>query len=800
MRISLNWLSEYIDLDVGVTELCDRLTMIGLEIEAVERPGEGIDGVVVGKILSIEPHPDADRLVVCKTDVGGEEPLQIVCGATNMSVGDRVPTACIGAVLPGDFKVGKRKMRGIASQGMMCSAKELGLGEDHEGLLIMDPDQGAVGDDVRALLGLNDTVLEIEVTPNRNDWSGMLGIARELSAAYGAPVRIPDITLDEGDTPASGLSSVTVEDSTLCPRYVGRILRGVKVGPSPPWLAQRLIAVGQRPINNIVDVTNYVLLETGHPLHAFDLDRLKGQRIVVRPARKGESITVIDGTKHTLTPDALVIADAKVPIAIAGVMGGLDSEVGEETTSIFLESACFDPVSIRKTARAYNMITEASQRFQRGADIEMVRYAVDRAAALLVEVAGGELAAGVLEAYEHVRPIPEVTLRYERTGRLLGIGIPSEKQQAILTSLGFAVAGEDEESVTVEVPSWRNDVSMETDLIEEIARLNGYGAIEATLPRIQRNREIFDTEYAYLRKIRHYLVRTGLAETITWTFSCLDDVRRACLGSEYEDMVAVSNPLSERYDTMRRSLIPAMLHTVSANFRKSRSEVAAFEIGPVYLHSEGETGCAQRQHLVLALGGQAATKHWSEAHGVPVDFYDLKGQVEGLLAFLGLQATLATAEPGHLAAGEALEIQIDGKGVGHLGRVHPDALSAYEIEQDLYVAEIRLDGLIASEKPTPQYTPVPAYPASLRDLAVVVDEKVASEGVVEVAQRSGGKHLQSVRLFDIYRGDPVPEGKKSLALSLTFQSNERTLRDKDTQKACDKILKKLKTEFDAELR
>ncbi|MCH7908530.1 MAG: phenylalanine--tRNA ligase subunit beta, partial [Candidatus Hydrogenedentes bacterium] len=453
MRISLNWLAEYIDLDVGVTELCDRMTMLGLEIEAVERPGEGIDGVVVGEILSIEPHPEADRLVVCKTDVGGDEPLQIVCGATNMSVGDRVPTACIGAVLPGDFKVGKRKMRGIASQGMMCSAKELGLGEDHEGLLIMDPDQGAVGDDVRAILGLNDTVLEIEVTPNRNDWSGMLGIARELSAAYGAPVRIPDITLDEGDTPASELSSVTVEDTVLCPRYVGRIIRGVKVGPSPGWLAQRLIAVGQRPINNIVDVTNYVLLETGHPLHAFDLDRLKGERIVVRPARDGESIRVIDGTTHTLTPEALVIADAKVPIAIAGVMGGLDSEVGEETTSIFLESACFDPVSIRKTARAYNMITEASQRFQRGADIEMVRYAVDRAAALLVEVSGGELASGVLEAYERIRSIPEVTLRYDRCERLLGTGIPSEKQRTILTSLGFAVAREDEESVTVEVPS-----------------------------------------------------------------------------------------------------------------------------------------------------------------------------------------------------------------------------------------------------------------------------------------------------------------------------------------------------------
>ena len=390
MRISLNWLKELVDIDLGVDDLAHQLTMLGLEIESVERPGEGLSGVLVGQIQSIEPHPDADKLVVCKTDVGGEEPLQIVCGAKNMSVGDKVPTAIVGATLAGGFAIKGRKMRGVESQGMMCSADELGMGEDHSGLFIMDPET-PVGVDALPLLGLDDVIFEIEVTPNRGDWAGMIGVARELAALRDGVIRPPEAALNETSEEAASLSSVTIEDPDLCPRYLGRVITGVKIGPSPAWLCQRLFAAGQRPINNIVDITNLVLLETGHPLHAFDYQKLAENRIVVRRARKGEPLKTLDDQDRALVEDMLVIADAKKPVALAGVMGGADSEVGEGTQDIFLESAYFNPVSIRRTARALGMNTEASQRFQRGADPEMAVYALDRAAALIQDIAGGSV-------------------------------------------------------------------------------------------------------------------------------------------------------------------------------------------------------------------------------------------------------------------------------------------------------------------------------------------------------------------------------------------------------------------------
>ena len=465
MRVSLRWLRDYVDVDLTVDELAEQLTMLGLEIEKIERMGDDIKGVVVGKILTTDPHPDADKLTVCTTDVGQAAPLQIVCGAKNMKPGDYVPTATVGGALPGGFEIGKRKMRGIESFGMMCSARELGLGEDHAGLLILEGTP-PLGEDIRTTLGLDDAIMEIEITPNRGDWAAMIGVARELAALFSSSYRKPGVQVRENGTPSSSISSVTIENPDLCPRYMGRVLKNVKLGPSPEWLARRLVAAGQRPINNIVDITNYVLLETGQPLHAFDFDKLAENRIVVRTARAGETIKTIDGEVRPLTPAMLVIADANNPVAVAGVMGGFDSEVGEGSTSILLESAYFAPASVRSTARALGMTTEASQHFQRGADMAMVEYAIERAAALMQEIAGAEVCAGVMDEYPGPKTMPEVRLRYERAELLLGTCIGPTFQKGALERLGFDVIADDEQGCTVRVPSWRHDVSIEADLIE----------------------------------------------------------------------------------------------------------------------------------------------------------------------------------------------------------------------------------------------------------------------------------------------------------------------------------------------
>ncbi|NLO33688.1 MAG: phenylalanine--tRNA ligase subunit beta [Candidatus Hydrogenedentes bacterium] len=587
MQISLNWLKELVPLQVSTEELAERMTMLGMEIEAIREPGKEIKDIYVGQIVDIQPHPDADKLVVCQTNIGGEEPLQIICGATNMKVGDKVPTAIDGSCLPGGFKIGNRKMRGVQSCGMMCSLRELGLGEEHAGLMILDPD-APIGADIKEVLGLNDVVFEIEVTPNRGDWAGMIGVARELSAYYNLPLQLPEIHLDEEGTAAKEVSGVTIEDPDLCPRYAGRVLRNVVIQASPPWLCARLIAAGQRPINNIVDITNYVLLETGHPLHAFDFDKLAENRIVVRRSRPGEGIKTLDEQEHALTEDMLVIADAKNPQAVGGVMGGFDSEVDANTKHVFLESAYFTPRSIRSTARKLALLTEAAQNIQRGADCNMVPYALNRAAALMQELAGASVAPGVLDAYPEKHVAPQVRLRFDRTDRLLGVAIAKEEQQAILKKLGFTASQVREKDCLLEVPSWRHDVTHEADLIEEIARHYGYDRIPVTMPPVRQSEIIFAPQEKTLRALRHRLAALGLTEVLNWSFSSRENVSRARLETPSSSMVMLENPLSENYAGMRSSLIPTLYATAAYNCKRGANSVAIFEVGPVYLPVEDE--------------------------------------------------------------------------------------------------------------------------------------------------------------------------------------------------------------------
>lgn len=798
MKISLNWLRDYLDPGADVAILERRLTMLGIEIEAVHQPGAEISGVTIGRILSIDPHPDADRLVVCKTDIGQGEPLQIVCGATNMAVGDHVPTAVVGATLPGGFAIARRKMRGIESQGMMCSAKELGLGDDHHGLHIL-PADAPVGSDAVAYLGLDDTVLEIEVTPNRGDWASLLGVARELGAALGQTPRIPGIQIQESNEQASALSSVTIDAPDLCPRYAGRVLRNITVGPSPEWLKQRLIAAGQRPINNIVDITNYVLLETGHPLHAFDLDKLDGQRVVVRQAQLGETIETLDGQSRVLSPDMLVIADASTPIAVAGVMGGAHSEVTGTTVNVFLESAYFNPVSVRRTARALGLITEASQRFQRGADPEMVPYALDRAAQLIQEVAGAEVAEGVLDTYPAPAPRREVTLRFARTGMLLGQDIPATEQRAALEALGFTVCAADGASCTLEVPTWRHDVAMEADLIEEVARLHGYDRISMSLPAVVPAAEVFAPEYDAVCALRTFLTGAGLNEFMTWTFCNDQDLARANLAESHSDTVTLSNPLSDLHAAMRPSLIPALLNNAVTNIRRGNRNVAAFEIGPVYRPGEGDALPYQELRLGIVLTGTAGGRHWSRKP-VPVDFYDIKGFAEALLEhfkapFQGDPADFAPFEPGRCMA-----IQLEGQPLGHFGEAAASVLRAFDAGQPLYLLDCALEPLIARGTSPAAFTEVPKYPASARDMALLVDRQVPAAALCAAAAEAGGSLLRDVSIFDVYTGHPVPADKKSIALGLVFQAPDRTLTDADTQKAYDRVLRRLAKDFGAHLR
>ncbi len=798
MQISLNWLKEYVDLDIPVEELCERLTMLGLEIEKVTEPGKEISGVVIGQILSIDPHPDADNLVVCRTDTGGEAPLQIVCGAKNMKPGDRVPAAVIGATLPGGFAIGKRKMRGIESQGMMCSARELGLGEDHSGLMIL-PEDAPLGMDAKEYLGLNDVVVEIEVTPNRGDWACMIGVARELAAYYGKELRIPAVALDEKGGQAADVSSVRIEDSDACPRYMARILENVKVGPSPLWMAQRLIAAGQRPISNIVDITNYVLLETGHPLHAFDFDLLAENRIVVRTAAPGEAITTLDGMKRALEPDMLVIADAKNPQAVAGVMGGADSEVGEGTTRILLESAVFKPASVRRTARKLGLVTEAAQHFQRGSDPEMARYAIDRAAALMCALAGATVREGVIDEYP-AKPAPRsIALRTARTDAFLGMAVPAPEQRTILERLGCRVEREDADGITVGVPSWRHDLKMETDLIEEIVRFYGYDRVPATIPRVRQSEEVFAPHEKKVSLLRKCLVNRGLSEFYNWTFSSPAAVQRLGLGGYCGEMVLLQNPLSENHAGMRTSLIPGLLTNAETNHKRGNARLAAFEIGPVYLPVAGQDLADEPMRLGLLLSGPAGESHWSAPDRL-TDLYDLKGCVEVVAAFFGQECAFSPSQMDLYAAGTAAEVVVAGEKVGIMGQVAGSVARGLDFTTPVFVAELDIQALLDLAPGKPQFQAIPPFPPSLRDLAVVVDTGIPAGTLVESVRKAGGNLLTRVDIFDVYQGAQLPKGKKSIALSLVFQSTEKTLTDQDTQKSMDKILRSLREKHQAELR
>lgn len=812
MRVSLNWLSDLVKITLPVEELCDRLDMTGTKVEAVHVLGEGLDGVVIGQVLTREQHPDADRLSYCSVDIGAEEPLRIVCGADNFAAGDRVPVACVGTTLPNGLTIKKAKLRGLVSEGMMCSPIELGVGGEASGLLILPPD-APIGVPYAEYAGLSDTVLELEVTPNRPDCLSMAGVAREVAAVTGVSFSVPASRPAESGGAASESVSVTIDDPVMCPRYTARVIRGVTIGPSPAWLAERVTAAGTRPVNNVVDVTNYVMYELGQPLHAFDLARVATDAagraaIGVRTAAEGERIRTLDGQDRALAADALLITDPSGPIALAGVMGGESTEVSEATTDILLESACFDPASISRTSRRLGLISESSLRFERGVDPDLASRAADRAAALIAEVAGGTAAPGIVDEYPGRREPRRLELRAGRVNQLLGTALSPADVSALLVPLGLDVTGD--EVLTVTVPGFRPDLEREVDLIEEVARLYGLENIASTRPG-GRGRVGGRTPGQRTRdRIGATLRAAGLDEHIGYSFGDSQDLER--LGWECapdEVLVELINPMSEEQAVMRWTLLPSLLRAVSHNQRRGVPDVHIYEMGTTFITAEGRKQPKERLMVGGALTGFWARPGWNDP-GATLDFFDGKGVLETLMEALGSPRwTARPASRPWLQDGRSADVVVDGDVVGWLGEAAPQVLDAYEASGPVVLFELSVPALVkAVGRASVRYREIPRYPAVTLDLALVVDEDVTVERVLASIRSAGGTLLESARVFDVYRdpaGTPedtrrLPVGKKSLAFSLVYRASDRTLTDGDVRPVHDKLVRKVCGAVGAEVR
>ena len=797
MNVSINWLKEYVDFDLSPEALADRLLMLGIETESIKQLGEGLDGVVVGRINAVRSHPNANKLVLCDVNAGQSADLQIVCGAPNAREGLMAPVALVGARLATGLTIKAAKLRGEESHGMLCSEKELGIGEDASGLMELSPDS-PIGAPLAGALGLDDAVLELEITPNRPDCLGMIGVAREIGAETGNPIKLPSANVQEGTADVRELTSVTIEAPELCPRYAARVIQGVRIAPSPKWLRQKLESIGVASINNVVDITNFVLMECGHPLHAFDYHKLAENRILVRRATPDETLTTIDGTERNLTSDMLVIADAEKPVALAGVMGGFDSEISDQTVDVLLESAYFYPPSVRKTSKALGMHTEASHRFERGADPEGVIPAIDRAAQLIAELAGGEVAAGIVDVYPGRQPPAQVKLRPERANFVLGTEISSDEMSEILTRLGFDVSPE----FDVTVPTFRPDVSREIDLIEEIARVHGYDNIPTTMPTGDVPAPPSTEKAALRERVKTCLVASGMTEAINYSFYDPRGLDRIRLdpSDQAREAIKIRNPLSEDMSIMRTTLIPSLLENAQRNRNHRVQNIQLFEMSKVFL-PDGDSELPKEPERVA---GVIAGNIGGGVHGDPfreADFFDIKGVVEGLLDACGITdwAIAPTRHP-LFHPGRNASVAIGGQHLGMFGEVHPKVQQNYDLEYKAYLFELDFEVLADAADPTRRVEPISIYPSVNRDIAIVVDAAVPASSPDKLIRSVGGALVKSVRLFDLYIGDQVPAGKKSLAYAIEYSSPTETLTDEQVDRVHERIVEGLSGELGGELR
>ncbi len=791
MRVSQRWLQQYVKFRLAPETLGEQLTMRGLEVEGIDRPGAAYEGIVVGLVLEVAQHPNADKLTVCRVDTGTDK-VQVVCGAGNVAKGQKVAVALVGATVPrnqhdptaGPFRLKAATLRGVESRGMICSEFELDLGPDADGILVLN-DPARVGTAFAKYLGIDDVAYEIAVTPNRPDLLSHIGVAREIHALTGHPLVIPKLRVPEAGPPIRKFLAIRVEDRENCFRFAARMVRGVHIGPSPAWLQQRLRSVGLRPRNNVVDITNFVMLESGQPLHAFDYALLRGQTIVVRQGEEGEAFTTLDGKEHTLPDGTVLVCDAERPVSIAGVMGGANSEISDATVDVVIESACWNPTSIRRTSKRLGISTDASQRFERGADPEGVLYALDRATELVASLAGGEVLKGRVDIVAKKTAPASVRLRTERVNMLLGTGISPRMIVQLLRRIGVKLRRTGTRGMTFSIPTFRVDLEREIDLIEEVARLYGYDKFE------DRTRTTIDLAQPVERddlpeRIRQELVGSGFQEALSSSF-----VDKRGLLFDLGMPARVLNPTNKEMDALRTSLVPGLLEAVARNQSYGNFDLRLFELGHVFRIDTSSRpkpveNFLEEERVCLVMCGLAEPRQWGSS-GRQVDIFDLKGIVTAFLDKFALdKAHLISYSNSVGLAEDALAIDINGSKAGYLGRVGNDALEAFGIEGSVYVSEIDVRVLsIAAER---KYKQLPRFPKVRRDLAFFVDTAVTAERMLNAIRSSASDLLQRVEVFDVYAGKNLPPGKKSVAFSLELVSYGGTLIDAEIEREVRRIV------------
>lgn len=803
MFVSYKWLQDYVDLTgVTATELAEKITKSGIEVEGVEILNDGIKGVVVGHVLEREQHPNADKLSKCLVDVGEGEPVQIICGAPNVAQGQKVAVAKVGAVLPGNFKIKRAKLRGEESNGMICSLTELGMEgkvvpkEYSEGIFVF-PADAEVGADALALLNRDDEVLELSLTPNRADALSMLGVAYEVAAILGRDVKLPETDLQASAEKASDYMKVVVEAKEDNPLYVAKMIKNVKIGPSPLWMQTRLMSAGIRPHNNVVDITNYILLEYGQPLHAFDYDRLGSKEILVRHAAAGEKFVTLDDVERTLTSDHLVITNGIEPVALAGVMGGANSEVTSDTTAVLLEAAYFSGAAVRKASKDHGLRSEASARFEKGVDPNRVRAAGDRAAYLMAMYAGGEVLEGTSEVDILTVEPAVVSITLEKINRVLGTELVIKDVKEIFDRLQFEVSIEGD-LVTVTAPTRRGDIRIEEDLVEEVARLYGYDNIPKTLPFGSSTPGRLSAYQKKRRVVRQYLEGAGLYQAVT--YSLTSEEKASQFAIEKRDTIRLAMPMSEERSILRLSILPQLLEVLKYNSARQNDSLAVYETGAVFLANGAEVLPEEKEHLAGAVTGLWHSHSW-QGEKKAVDFFVVKGILEGMFAKLGLaervgyvQAQVEGMHPGRTA-----EILLNGVKIGFVGQVHPSVQKELDLK-DTYVFELSLKAVLETEAPVLQYEAIPRFPSITRDIALVVNRETVSGNLKEIILTAGAPLLKEVQVFDLYEGDKMEAGKKSIAFSLKYANPERTLTDEEVTKVHEQVLEALKEKADAVLR
>jgi len=810
MQVSIKWLKDYIDFTETPEQLADKLTMAGIPVENVVDPGEGLEKVVTGRIEKLEPHQNSDHLQICTMNVGLAENIIIVTGAQNVAEGQVVPVAMVGAHLPNGMKISKGKLRGVASNGMLCSAQELKLDleklpeEQKTGIFIL-PSDTPVGIPAKDVLGLNDVVLEFELTANRADCFSVFGLVREIAAITGNKPHFPEIKVNEDDnTKLNDIFSVEIADPDLCSRFSTRMLKNVKIGPSPEWMQQRLEGAGICSINNVVDVTNFVMIELGHPMHAYDYDKITGKKLIARRAIEGEELHTLDDTSRKAKGEMLVIADSEKAAGLAGIMGGFETEITDTTTTVVLESADFYGPCIRRTARACGLSSEASGRFERGVDSETTIKALDRAAQLLQEMGACTVCEGIVDVYPNPKQANYVTFTPEQINNHLGTNIAKDVMLNIITSVGFDVTKDENDEITVKVPSWRNDVTCMADISEEIARLHGFDKIKSTLPNGVSMQGTQSAKQTFIDKVKSSLSSQGLYETISFALTNEETFNKLNIpqDSPLRKAVPIMNPLSDEYPLVRTTLLSSIFDNLARNLARKNDDVALFEVGSVFFPKALPVTELPDEVVKIAgaITGRRNAQGWNQANDM-VDFYDAKGIIEELLA--NLRVTRYTVEAGTHYAMHPGKTALFKKGrdvIATVGEVHPAVLSAYGITKPVYIFELDATTVMKYMAKDLKYKALPKYPATSRDLAMLVDVDVNAADIEKAMTKVAGQNLTQITLFDVYTGKQVEEGKKSLAFSLTFQSNDKTLTDAEIDPAIEKIVAKLQKDFNANLR